>query len=271
MKISVALVQMTSGANADRNLIVMEKLARRAAKAGAAWIQFPEMAYLMSGKASWRREVERFSYYMGIFQNWAADLGVVLVPGTVREPSPMRGHYYNSLPVLGPDGKPLCIYRKIHLFQANLPDRRYNEAAYTTEGKEAVVVDIHGVKLGLSVCFDLRFPELFRELKKRGAQIITVPSAFVHLTGKAHWEVLLRARAIENQVFILAPNQTGKVGTGSKTFGHTMAISPWGEVIAQKKSGVSALMAQINLSDLEKVTHRVDAWACRRPDLFTQL
>lgn len=263
-----ALVQLRSGVDVGKNIAEMKRQTWKAAKAGARWIQFPEMAYQMSSKAVWRHEVEKYPEYLETFQAWAKELGVVLLPGTLREPSHRKGSYFNSLPVIGPNGRLLKTYRKLHLFQANLPDRRYNEAAYTCPGEDAMVVDLDGVKLGLTICFDLRFPELFRKLKHAGAQVITVPSAFVHHTGKAHWEVLLRARAIENQVFILAPNQTGIVGTGSRTFGHTLAVSPWGTVIGKKKAGVGSVLVDLNLDELKTVTQSVDAWACRRPELL---
>lgn len=265
----VALVQMSSRAEVAKNMEAMKRETWKAAKTGARWIIFPEMGYQMSGKPLWRNEVPRYSYYLETFQAWAKELGVVLLPGTLREPCDVKGRYFNSLPVIDSKGRVLTTYRKLHLFQANLPDRRYNEAAYTHPGKDPLIVDIDGIKLGLTICFDLRFPELFRNLKKQGAQIITVPSAFVHHTGVAHWEVLLRARAIENQVFVLAPNQTGIVGTGSRTFGHTMAVSPWGKVMKVKKSGPGIVYADLDLDELQSVTQRVDAWACRRTEFFS--
>jgi deaminated glutathione amidase len=264
----VALVQMNSSADTAANLAWMKKKTYLAAKGGAQWVLFPEMGYQAAPKAAWRTEVAKYSSYLETFQSWARELGITLIPGSLREPAPRKHAYYNTLPVISRTGKVLAAYRKIHLFQATLPDRRYNEAAYTDRGTEVSVVDIEGVKLGLTICFDLRFPELFRALRGAGAQIITVPSAFVYHTGVAHWEVLLRARAIENQVFILAPNQTGVIGTGSRCFGNTVAISPWGKVFARKKDAAGILPVEIQLDEIATASQSLDAWGCRQPHVF---
>jgi predicted amidohydrolase len=188
----------------------------------------------------------------------------------LREPVARGGHRFsNTLPVFDATGKKIASYRKIFLFRANLPDDRvYEEKTHTDPGGEVVTLTLGGLTLGLSICFDLRFPELYRSLRRRGAQLFLVPSAFTVPTGKAHWETLLRARAIENQAFVAAPAQTGLVGEGKATHGHSLVLSPWGEKLAELPAGEGVLIADIDTTLIAEAESRVAAWSSRRDDLF---
>jgi deaminated glutathione amidase len=264
-----AVVQFTSGPDLDRNVERMEKLLEEAARAGAKLVVFPEHAYLYSERAVWLRALPRFKELLDRFSGWAKRHQVFLLPGSVREPLPNLEHRFcNTAPLFGPDGGILAQYRKIFLFQATLPDRVYKEAEDCEAGKAIVTAPIDGHRLGLSICYDLRFPELFRGLKKQGASIVALPSAFTVPTGEAHWDVLTRARAIENQVFFLAPGQVGVLGNGAATYGHSRIISPWGEVLAEVGGGEGIAVADLDPQLCETAKRRVDAWGCRREDLF---
>jgi nitrilase len=193
------------------------------------------------------------------------------LPGSLREPAPKGENaerYYNTLPAIGPDGKLLASYRKVFLFRANLPDRSYFEGQHCEAGDTPTTFVADGVTFGLTICYDLRFPELFRALRKRGAQAIVLPASFTVPTGTAHWEILLRARAIENQVFLLAPAQTGENGDRAATYGHSLVVGPWGDKLAERPSGEGTLFADVDPARIAEAASRVDAWQSRREDLF---
>lgn len=264
----VSLVQLTSSNDLDANLRRMHELTREAARDGARIVVFPELAYFMGKQPEWTPLVPRYQEILHTFATWAKESGVYLLPGSMREPTDGPGRYFNTLPVIDPHGEVIASYRKIHLFRANLPDRVYSEGLYSDAGTQTAVFEVDGLKIGLAICYDLRFPELFRSLRAQGAQAFLLPASFTVPTGTAHWEVLLRARAIENQVFVLAPGQTGQVGDGAHTFGHTIAIAPWGEVLAVKADGEGLLTVDIEPSRIGEAAARVDCWRSRRDELF---
>ncbi len=247
----------------------MEAHLTDAVKAGAKLVVFPEHVCLYSERKIWLDAILRFQELLGRYSQWAKAHGVFLIPGSLREPvkgQPQR--FYNTLPVFGPNGAEIARYRKIFLFQARLPDRVYKEADDCEAGNEVVVAPLEGHKVGLSICYDLRFPELFRALKKRGASIVVLPSAFTVPTGEAHWDTLTRARAIENQVFLLAPGQVGVLGNGAATYGHSRILSPWGETLAEVTGGEGIAVADLNPELLDSARSKVDAWASRQDGLF---
>lgn len=266
MRIGVG--QMTSGSNLKQNLKVMEEMVRVAVDQGAQLVVLPEMAYFMGELPEWKKILQEFNATQELFASWARQFGCYLIPGTLREPIDDE-HFYNTLAFFGPDGHLLGSYRKLFLFRARLPHRTYEESKHCTAGNEVVVVSTAFGRVGLSICFDLRFPELYRRLKSKGAHLIVAPSAFTDTTGKAHWDVLTRARAIENQVFLIAPNQVGTVGDGGHTHGHSRIVSPWGVVLHDQGTEVGVSVTSLNRNLIDQCRSQVDAWACRRDDLFS--
>jgi predicted amidohydrolase len=180
---------------------------------------------------------------------------VYLVAGSIPLLSSTADKFTNTCCVFSPEGDLLTQYDKIHLFDVDVQDseKQYRESRYTQSGSEVVSTTAAGVNVGLSICYDLRFPELYRRLTTLGADIITVPSAFTAVTGKAHWQALLQARAIENQIYIIAAGQQGVHENGRETWGHSMIISPWGEVLACLEEGVGSISAEFSRQALEKV------------------
>jgi predicted amidohydrolase len=172
----------------------------------------------------------------------------------------------NTSVLLGPDGATLAVYRKIHLFDIDLPGMEHlKESRAVVPGDEAVLAETPFGKLGLSICYDLRFPELYRALTRAGARVLAVPSAFTERTGKDHWEVLLRARAIENLAFVVAPAQVGHHGRGRASHGHAMIVDPWGAVIAQVADGEGVALAELDFARQERVRGELPALTHVRP------
>jgi deaminated glutathione amidase len=230
LTVLVAAVQMRSGDDEEANFARVRRLAMRAADRGARFIVFPENV-LYEGKDASRRHP--LSEWEPRFAELAAALGCSVSAGTLREPAG-EDRAHNTLLVLGPSGERLGLYRKIHLFDVDVPGGpTETESAYIQPGApDAVVIDVPEVgKVGLSICYDLRFPELYRALTQEGARTIIIPSSFALGTGKDHWLTLLRARAIENQTFVIAPDQFGRKPHGRTKFGKTAIVDPWGQVL----------------------------------------
>ncbi len=264
-----AVIQFTSGPDLDSNLKRMKERLTEAAGKGAKLVVFPEHCYLYGAQTVWKPTLGRFPELLATFSKWAKDHGVFLIPGSLREPIPGdTERFHNTSPLFGPDGKQLASYRKVFLFKATLPDRVYNEGEDCRAGVEVVTAPLDGFRLGMSICYDLRFPELFRALRKKGANVVVLPSAFTVPTGKAHWDALTKTRAIENQVFFLAPGQVGTLGNGAATWGHSRILSPWGEILAEINDGEGVAVADLDPNSLVAAQSRVDAWGCRREDLF---
>jgi deaminated glutathione amidase len=263
----IALVQMQSTGDLERNLRAMERLTAAAAARGSKMVVFPEMAYFTGHSKDCPPVVQKFAQLMDTFASWARLYKIALLPGSIREPSPAKKQY-NTLAAFGPDGKLLAAYRKIFLFRATLTDRAYNESAYTEAGQQPCVFRLDGVCFGLSICYDLRFPELFRSLKKAGADLVFVPAAFTVPTGRAHWETLLRARAIENQMYVAAPGLVGRSGNGAQTYGHSLVVDPWGKVRPKAANRPTTLTFDYDPQSCANYRSQLDAWASRREDLF---
>ncbi len=263
----IGLVQYHSSVHLEENIERMTEMTKALKAQGADVVVFPEMAYLSGNSSVWSSKVNQYQNILMKLQEVAASCKVFLLPGTLREPSKEKGKFYNSLSIINPYGQVVATYRKIFLFKANLPDKNYDESKYCSPGSDLVVTP-EPCNFGLSICYDLRFPELFRKLKAKGAKIIFLPSAFTVPTGKAHWKTLVTARAIENQVFIVAPGQTGVNGDGNETYGHSLVVGPWGEVLCEMGSeeGYTTVDIDLNLIDLAK--SKVDAEASKRNDLF---
>ena len=202
------------------------------------------------------------------FAEVARRRGAWILVGSTAETSDDPARPYNTSVLIAPDGSLAATYRKVHLFDVDIEAGPSDtESARVTPGDALVCADIDGVRLGLSICYDLRFPELYRSLALAGASILTVPAAFTERTGRDHWEVLLRARAIENGAFVLAPSQIGGP-PGQPAYGRSMVIDPWGTVIAQAPDAVTVVHADLDLDRVAEVRRGIPALANRRPDVY---
>ena len=261
-----ALIQLTSGDDPPGNLAVTEALVREAAAGGAALALTPECTNIVSADRARQREVlvaESEDATLARLRAVAAELGLWLVIGSLclrsRDPD---GRFVNRSFLIGPDGAIRARYDKIHMFDVELDaGESYRESAAYRPGERAVLAEAAGLRLGLTVCYDLRFPHLYRDLAKAGAEVLTVPSAFTVPTGRAHWEVLLRARAIETGAYVLAPAQSGthaaRAGRGRQTWGHSLAVAPWGEVIADAGDGPGVAFAEIDPAEVVHARARI--------------
>lgn len=253
----VSAVQMTSTSDVDRNLAQLDQLVRRAARAGAALITTPEACNFLGPHADKVRLAEPVDGpLIGRFSRLAAELGVHLLIGSFNELSDERDRCYNTSVLLGPDGAVLGTYRKMHLFDVDHSDAvRFFESATCKPGDAPTVVPTAIGTIGLSICYDLRFPELFRWQVDHGAEILCVPAAFTATTGAAHWHALLRARAIENQAYVIAPGQVGQHDDGGlrATYGHSLIVDPWGAVIAEASEGPGIALAEIDLARVRRI------------------
>lgn len=262
-----AIVQMQVSANLEANLSKMERFIQQAHHEKAKFVCFPEMAYFSSKKEEALAVSKRFSEFEKLFQIWAKKYQIYLIPGTLREPIE-KEKYFNTLLCFDPQGKKIAHYRKIFRFKANLPHHQYDEGRLCEGGKNWVTTEILGLGMGFAICFDLRFPELFRSLKKAGAKVFVIPSAFTVPTGKAHWEVLLRARAIENQAYVIAPDQTGVSGEGLSQYGHSLVVDPWGEVVLSLGEEEAIQFFEVLPSVLKEAESKISAWESRNEALF---
>lgn len=252
-----AVVQLNSTTDIDANWKTAQELIRRAASHGAKLVATPENTNFLgppSEKVRLGESIEGTTCTR--FAGLAKDLGIHLLLGSFNEKSERPERVYNTSVLFGPGGDRLAVYRKIHLFDADVADGAvHRESHSVSPGKEVVVAETPLGRMGLSICFDLRFGELYRQLGERGAEILTVPAAFLTTTGRAHWEVLLRARSIENQCFVLAPGQWGRFeDQGAKeSFGHSMIVDPWGQVLAMAADGPGIAVAEIDLGRVAAV------------------
>lgn len=260
-----AAIQLNSTADVDSNLEVAERLLRSSVREGAELAVLPEKWSLLgSGEVMAELAEPLDGPVVTTARAWARELGVHLVAGSVPERVPGRRLLSNTSLLIDPDGEIVATYRKIHMFDVDVGGVAYRESAHEQAGEEIVGADVGELRVGLTVCYDLRFPELFRILALGGARAITVPSAFTAETGKDHWEVLLRARAIENQVFILAANQTGEAEPHYRSWGHSMLVDPWGRVLDTVADGEGHAVADLDLAELERIRERIPSLANRR-------
>jgi len=255
----VACIQMTSTENVSENLSEAKKMLQKASDEGAKLVVLPENFSIMDldpmDKVKYK---EAFGHgpIQDFLKNEAAHHGIWIVGGTIPLAAPMNQEkVYAACLVYNDRGDCVGRYDKIHLFDVKLRESQenHNESKTIAPGNEVIVIDTPFGKLGLAVCYDLRFPELFRLMQTSGAEIIALPAAFTQVTGLAHWDILIRARAIENQVYMLAAAQTGEHPDHRKTYGHSMIVNPWGEVKASLPLGIGALSADIDLNFLHQL------------------
>jgi predicted amidohydrolase len=263
----VAAVQLNSTDEKSRNLAVAERLVREAAADGAELVALPEKWNLLAGGEALAAGAEPLDGpSLGAAREWAAALGIHLLAGSISERAGEKA--FNTSVLIGPEGGDIAVYRKIHMFDVDVGGVAYRESEHEEPGSEIVVAGAGELTVGLTVCYDLRFPELFRILAVRGARLIAVPSAFTSTTGRDHWEVLLRARAIENQAFVLAPNQSGESPPHFDSFGHSSIVDPWGNVLATAPEGECFVAADLDLSAQEEVRESLPSLANRRPEAY---
>ena len=263
-----AAVQLNSTNDKARNLETAERLVRAAAADRAGLIALPEKWNLLAGGEELLDGAEALDGpSLTAARGWARELGVHLLAGSVAERGE-GGKAFNTSVLIDPDGNDLAAYRKIHLFDVEAGGVSYRESAYEQPGEEVVTAPLGELTAGLTVCYDLRFPELFRILALRGARLLAVPSAFTLATGRDHWEVLLRARAIENQAFVLAPNQVGKAPPHFESYGRSAIVDPWGTVLATAPDEECFVAAELDLAGQERVRESLPALANRRPQAY---
>ena len=285
-RLRVACVQMNTRADVAANVAAATALVEWAVAAGARLVALPETWAYKGPGAGIRAHAEPLdgpsngalaalaarhevfilagSHYETPSQGSTAPRGNT--PGVTSEAAADR--VYNTSVLFGPDGAPRAVYRKIHLFDAVSDGRTYRESDDLLPGDALVTAEVDGFTLGLTICYDLRFPELYRALALRGAGVLLVPAAFTAFTGLAHWEVLLRARAIENGCFVVAPDQVGEHLPGRACFGHSMVVDPWGAKLAEVESGVGVCMAELDLARLDEVRAQLPSLAGRQPDAY---
>jgi predicted amidohydrolase len=264
-----AAVQLTSTADRETNRAVADRLTRRAAAEGAELVVLPEKWSVIGSEDDLRAGAEPLDGpSIAWARSTARELTIDLVAGSIVELRPGREKLSNTCVHVGPDGEVQAVYRKMHMFDVEVGGREYHESALAEPGTEVVLSHAGGVSLGLAVCYDLRFPELFRILTVRGARVIVLPSAFTRFTGAAHWEVLVRARAIENQVFVVAADQVGRHPTGHESFGGSTIVDPWGDVLAVAPDGEGVVVADLDPERQEEVRERLPSLANRVPEAY---
>src|SRR5215510_6762321 len=251
----IAAAQMNSGADKGRNVDVATRLVRRAAELGAKLVGLPENFSWMGPESERPGAAETLEGpTLARMASLARELSITLLAGSILEAGAPGGRLYNCSALFGPDGSRLGVYRKIHLFDVDVGDgATYRESAAVAPGTEVIAADCPVARVGLSVCYDLRFPELYRALAARGCTLLTVPAAFTLMTGKDHWEVLLRARAIENQAYVLAPAQHGRHSERRQTYGHSMLVDPWGLVVTRASDGDGLALGALNMDLLADI------------------
>jgi predicted amidohydrolase len=261
-----AAVQLQSTTDTDRNLASAERLVRAAAAGGAELVVLPERLDIRGGTSDYLAGAQPLD---GRPVEWARglarELGIDLVAGSIAERRDGHERVSNTSVHVGPDGETRAVYRKIHMFDIEVEGTVYRESEHTEPSAEIVLSETAGgVGLGLTVCYDLRFPELYRILALRGARIVTVPANFTRITGEAHWEVLLRARAIEDQVFVIAPGQGNLPDTDADSYGNSMIVDPWGEVLARAPmEGEHVIAADLDLARQEEIREKLPSLANR--------
>ena len=264
-----AAVQLNSTEDKERNLARADRLTRAAAEAGAELVVLPEKFNVLGTHDAYLAGAETLE---GPTISWARglarELGIDLVAGSIVERREGRDKLGNTSVHVGPDGGLRGVYRKIHMFDVTVGGKEYRESASQEGGDEVVTSEAEGARLGLSVCYDLRFPELFRILAIGGARVITLPAAFTKVTGRAHWDVLIRARAIENQAFVVAADQIGSHPPDNESFGGSQIVDPWGEVLARAADEECFVMADLDLSRQDEVRETLPSLANRVPSAY---
>lgn len=263
--VRAAVVQLLADDDTPRNIARAGELVQAAAVSGAQVVVLPE-------KWNWWGPAGRTADgaegldgpSLTAARAWARELGVALVAGSILEAIGDGSRAFNTSVAIAPDGRDVALYRKVHLFDVTVEGREYRESATVEPGEALATAPLAGLTVGLSVCYDLRFPELYRQLVASGATALAVPANFTVPTGQAHWEVLLRSRAIEDQCFVLAAGQCGQHATGEGAYGHSMIVDPWGRMLAQVPDGEGFACADLDLGEQRRVREGLPALGHRR-------
>src|SRR5436305_3683522 len=269
-----AAVQLNSTADRERNLASAEALVRAAAADGATLVALPERFDVRGTPEDYERAAEPLE--RSLPARWASDLArelkIDLVAGSISERRPGHDKLSNTSLHVGPDGEIKAVYRKVHLFDVTVGETNYRESDSDEPGDEIVTSEAaDGTRVGLSVCYDVRFPELYRILALQGALVLTVPANFTRTTGAAHWELLLRARAVENQAFVVAPAQTGEYPPGQPAYGNSMIVDPWGVVLARASGDAgdeTFVAAELDFARLAEVRETLPCLQNRVPGAY---
>ena len=264
-----AAVQLNSTNDLDRNLAAAGAIVAQAAADGARLIALPEKWNFLGTAAELRAAAEPLDgRSLTAAREWARRFGVNLLAGSFSERVADEELPFNTSALIDPAGEIVATYRKIHMFDVEVGGVTYRESEGEQAGDEVVVAPAGGFDLGMTICYDLRFPELYRILAVRGARVIAVPSAFTRPTGTDHWHVLLRARAIENQAFVIAPNQVGAAPPHYESYGHSLIAGPWGEVLAEVADGEGFAAADLDFTAQDEIRERLPSLANRRPSAY---
>jgi len=268
--LNVAAIQMNSRDDKQLNIQTALELIDHAAAGGARLVALPEIWTYLGNPAGNRENAEQIPGAVSdLLANRARKHGIYLHGGSYHQTEPGNPRVLNTALVFNPDGDIIARYSKIHMFDVVLDGiASYEESATVAPGEEIVTFDLDGFRVGLAICYDLRFPELFRILAMRGADLIVLPAAFTMTTGKDHWEILIRARAIENGVYMMAPGQVGHDGTGKWCYGRSMIVDPWGTVLATAPDAETTISAQVDRVHLQKIRRQVPSLANRMPDRY---
>jgi predicted amidohydrolase len=269
-QLKAAAVQLNATADGAANLAVADRLVRAAASDGASLIVLPEKWTAMGSDEQLRAAAEPLE---GPSSRWAGtlarELGVELIAGSFVERVPGQEKLANTSVHAGPDGELKAVYRKVHMFDVDVGGRSYRESDLEQPGEELVLSETaDGLELGMSICYDLRFPELYRILAVRGARAFPLPAAFTLATTRDHWAALIRARAIENQAFVVAANQIGEHPGGARSGGRSMIVDPWGVVLAQASDGEGYATAELDLERQREIRARLPSLANRRAEAY---
>ncbi|HZE06142.1 MAG TPA: carbon-nitrogen hydrolase family protein [Solirubrobacteraceae bacterium] len=266
----VSAIQLNATDDVDRNLERADRLVRQAASAGAQLVALPEKWTVLGAREHMAAGAQPLD---GPAISWARatarELGIDLLAGSMYESIPGREKGANTSVHVGPDGEIVSVYRKIHLFDVEVDGSVYAESSTEDPGDAIVISELAGgLKLGMSICYDLRFPELYRILALRGAEVFSIPAAFTFPTTRDHWEVLVRARAIENQCFVIAPNQVGHHPGGLRSGGRSLIVDPWGLILAGAADTETAIVADLDADNQRDIRRRLPSLACRRPEAY---
>jgi len=271
MHLRTAVIQLNSRNNPAENLATVEHFLDRAAAMGAQFVSLPEFWTYLGPYAGFDEAAQTIpGPTIERLQEKARKHKMIVHGGSIVERvSTMPGKFHNTSVLIDRAGEIIAQYRKIHLFDVDLANgEKHYESERIVPGNEIVTAEVDGVTFGLTVCYDLRFPELYRSLALRGAQIVLVPSGFTLHTGRDHWEVLLRARAIENLCYVIAPAQVGKYPPDRQCFGRSMIIDPWGLVLAQAQDMPTVIMAEIDLEHIASARAQIPCLSNRRPEVY---
>jgi len=270
--VRAAAIQLNSTEDVQANLTKADRLVRQAAAQGAELVVLPEKWTVLGTPEQMEPAAETLD---GRCITWAretaAELGIDLITGSFLEEVPGQAKHANTSVHVGPDGEIHAVYRKLHMFDVEVDGQIYAESSTEQAGDEVVVATLRdGTRVGMSICYDVRFPELYRALVAQDAQVMTIPAAFTLTTTRDHWEVLVRARAIENQCFVVAPNQIGTHPGGHRSGGRSLIVDPWGLVLASAPDLETAIVADFDFENQRNIRRRIPALTHRRPEIYRE-